>query len=131
MNSTRMCWPFLMCSMFALQEHSTWSKWLSKTPVKYFIVDNFLFHLVFNSQIFFCFFLCCRRAKARNRMSFRQILMHLEIASPELLNFNREDFKEAQVNTISPSTSSSCFVLFVLFFFIFLFLPALSFLCLK
>lgn len=39
----------------------------------------------------------CWRAKARNRMSFRQILMHLEIASPELLNFNREDFKEAQI----------------------------------
>ncbi|CAI9727390.1 mitogen-activated protein kinase kinase kinase 13-like isoform X1 [Octopus vulgaris] len=39
----------------------------------------------------------CWKAKARNRMSFRQILMHLEIASPELLNFNRDDFKEAQI----------------------------------
>ena len=38
-----------------------------------------------------------RSAKPRNRPSYRQILMHLEIASPELLNYNRENFVECQV----------------------------------
>lgn len=38
----------------------------------------------------------CWSAKPRNRPSFRQILMHLEIASPELLNYNRENFVECQ-----------------------------------
>nr|KAG5713709.1 hypothetical protein BaRGS_024336 [Batillaria attramentaria] len=38
----------------------------------------------------------CWSAKPRNRPSYRQILMHLEIASPELLNFNRENFVKAQ-----------------------------------
>jgi hypothetical protein len=50
-----------------------------------------------------CFGFDYRSAKPRNRPSFRQILMHLEIASPELLNYNRENFVECQVNTcISP-----------------------------
>ncbi|XP_063410984.1 mitogen-activated protein kinase kinase kinase 13-like isoform X2 [Mytilus trossulus] len=39
----------------------------------------------------------CWSPKARNRPSFRQILMHLEIASPELLNFKHQDFIEAQI----------------------------------
>ncbi|XP_071112201.1 mitogen-activated protein kinase kinase kinase 13-B-like [Haliotis cracherodii] len=39
----------------------------------------------------------CWSAKPRNRPSFRQVLMHLEIASPELLNYSREDFMEEQV----------------------------------
>ncbi|KAH9514827.1 hypothetical protein Btru_023738 [Bulinus truncatus] len=38
----------------------------------------------------------CWSAKPRNRPSFRQILMHLEIASGELLRFTREDFAESQ-----------------------------------
>ncbi|XP_055870107.1 mitogen-activated protein kinase kinase kinase 12-like isoform X3 [Biomphalaria glabrata] len=38
----------------------------------------------------------CWSAKPRNRPSFRQILMHLEIASAELLRFSREDFSESQ-----------------------------------
>lgn len=39
----------------------------------------------------------CWAAKSRNRPSFRQILMHLEIASPELLNFEQEDFIKSQI----------------------------------
>ncbi|KAL8576599.1 hypothetical protein ACOMHN_025074 [Nucella lapillus] len=38
----------------------------------------------------------CWSAKPRNRPSFRQILMHLEIASQELLNYNRENFIQCQ-----------------------------------
>ncbi|XP_076461702.1 mitogen-activated protein kinase kinase kinase 13-like [Babylonia areolata] len=38
----------------------------------------------------------CWSAKPRNRPSFRQILMHLEIASQELLNYNRENFVQCQ-----------------------------------
>ncbi|GFN89589.1 mitogen-activated protein kinase kinase kinase [Plakobranchus ocellatus] len=38
----------------------------------------------------------CWSAKPRNRPSFRQILMHLEIASSELLNYTREEFAENQ-----------------------------------
>ncbi|KAL8625270.1 hypothetical protein ACOMHN_030028 [Nucella lapillus] len=38
----------------------------------------------------------CWSGKPRNRPSFRQILMHLEIASPDLLNCNRENFAECQ-----------------------------------
>ncbi|WAR10849.1 M3K12-like protein [Mya arenaria] len=39
----------------------------------------------------------CWSAKSRNRPSFRQILMHLEIASPELLNFQQDDFIKSQI----------------------------------
>ncbi|XP_012941530.1 mitogen-activated protein kinase kinase kinase 12 [Aplysia californica] len=39
----------------------------------------------------------CWSAKPRNRPSFRQILMHLEIASTELLNYTRETFAESQM----------------------------------
>ncbi|KAL5006161.1 hypothetical protein ScPMuIL_017319 [Solemya velum] len=38
----------------------------------------------------------CWSAKPRNRPSFRQIIMHLEIASTELLNFKHDDFVQAQ-----------------------------------
>ena len=47
------------------------------------------------SSFFICIFF--RSAKSRNRPSFRQILMHLEIASPELLNIEQEDFIKSQV----------------------------------
>ncbi|KAL4217083.1 hypothetical protein ACF0H5_023539 [Mactra antiquata] len=39
----------------------------------------------------------CWSAKSRNRPSFRQILMHLEIASTELLNFDQDDFVRSQI----------------------------------
>ncbi|XP_059162133.1 LOW QUALITY PROTEIN: mitogen-activated protein kinase kinase kinase 13-like [Physella acuta] len=38
----------------------------------------------------------CWSAKPRNRPSFRQILMHLEIASSELLSYSREEFADSQ-----------------------------------
>ncbi|XP_041374787.1 mitogen-activated protein kinase kinase kinase 13-like [Gigantopelta aegis] len=40
----------------------------------------------------------CWAGKPRNRPSFRQVLMHLEIASPELLSFGREDFRDEQLS---------------------------------
>jgi hypothetical protein len=39
----------------------------------------------------------CREAKTRNRPSFKQVLMHLEIATPELLKYSYQDFITAQV----------------------------------
>ncbi|KAK3578064.1 hypothetical protein CHS0354_032712 [Potamilus streckersoni] len=39
----------------------------------------------------------CWSIKPRNRPSFRQILMHLEIASPELLTLHNDDFVREQV----------------------------------
>ncbi|CAG5118235.1 unnamed protein product, partial [Candidula unifasciata] len=39
----------------------------------------------------------CWSAKPRNRPSFRQILMHLEIASTDLLSYSREEFVSSQV----------------------------------
>lgn len=38
----------------------------------------------------------CWSGKPRNRPSYRQILMHLDIASPDLLNYSREVFAESQ-----------------------------------
>jgi mitogen-activated protein kinase kinase kinase 13 len=38
----------------------------------------------------------CWRAKPRNRPSFRQIQMHLEIASPDWLNIPQEEFQDLQ-----------------------------------
>ncbi|XP_033728080.1 mitogen-activated protein kinase kinase kinase 13-A-like [Pecten maximus] len=40
----------------------------------------------------------CWSAKTRNRPSFRQVLMHLEIASPELLSYSHDDFKMSQAS---------------------------------
>lgn len=39
----------------------------------------------------------CWSSKSRNRPSFRQVLMHLEIAAHELLNYDPEDFIKTQV----------------------------------
>ncbi|XP_074651356.1 mitogen-activated protein kinase kinase kinase 13-A-like [Tubulanus polymorphus] len=39
----------------------------------------------------------CWNAKPRNRPSFRQILMHLEIAAPEFLNIPKDEFFKLQV----------------------------------
>ncbi|XP_048776064.1 mitogen-activated protein kinase kinase kinase 13-A-like isoform X2 [Ostrea edulis] len=38
----------------------------------------------------------CWEAKTRNRPSFKQVLMHLEIATPELLKYSYQDFITAQ-----------------------------------
>lgn len=38
----------------------------------------------------------CWEAKTRNRPSFKQVLMHLEIATPELLKYSYQDFINAQ-----------------------------------
>ena len=38
-----------------------------------------------------------RSAKPRNRPTFRQIQMHLEIAGPDLLTLESDDFLELQV----------------------------------
>ena len=46
-------------------------------------------------------FCCYRSPKSRNRPSFRQILMHLEIASHELLDYEPEDFVKTQVLPIN------------------------------
>ena len=42
---------------------------------------------------------CCvfRSTKPRNRPSFRQIQMHLEIATPEWLNISIDEFAQLQV----------------------------------
>ena len=44
------------------------------------------------------FFYSSRSAKPRNRPTFRQILMHLEIASPDWLTMSEPEFFQLQVS---------------------------------
>jgi len=44
-----------------------------------------------------CWYVNRRSSKPRNRPSFRQIQMHLEIATPEWLNIPGEEFFQLQV----------------------------------
>jgi hypothetical protein len=43
---------------------------------------------------------CCS-AKPRNRPSFKNILMHLDIAAAEILSFQPEDYFRTQVNLLN------------------------------
>lgn len=55
------------------------------------------FYRICKSKQLSCLLRICRNCKPRNRPSFRQILLHLDIASADVLSTPQETYFKSQV----------------------------------